>query len=139
MVVFCHAEFFEDTDAQRTANRGCLHALGDFVVRPFLASIRRNLDDRNCASWKDIRCDFGYWNGSVISRQVAFCQAQAEIIKSYVFCFRRLLPYWIFSPVAFAAVQLSFVIEQDFQAFLILIERLLVSILVRKQSVDVIH
>ena len=60
-------------------------------------------------------------------------------ILRLIFCYRHLLPYWIFSSVPSGATDFFFVIKQDFQAFLIFIERLLVSTFVWKQRVDVVH
>ena len=80
MVAFEHAKFLENTDALRARSRDFLYAVANFYVRTLLAGVWRNLDDRNRASWKDSRYDFGCWNGVVISRSVAFCQARAEII-----------------------------------------------------------
>ena len=42
------------------------------------------MDERNRASWKDVRSDYSYWNGVVISRPVTFSQATEEIIKQLV-------------------------------------------------------
>lgn len=79
MLVFAYVHILEITDALRIRSRRFAGTMADVRVRPVLASIRRNLDDRNSASRQDIGRDTRSWHGLVISRQIALLWARAEI------------------------------------------------------------
>ena len=81
MVVFGHVSVCDSAHAKRAQYCHSSDAMADIHVCILLAQLQWNMDERNTASRKDIRCAFGLRNAVIVSHPRVLCHAEVELLR----------------------------------------------------------